>query len=130
MRKILVFLFMVFFIVACTQPQKQDVSKTSEINQQNQQSQINVAKQTVKEFTIKASRFKFDPGIITVNKGDRVKITVENVDTLHGINIIDLGISGNDVVEFVADKSGTFTFQCNNVCGEGHKEMKGTLRVT
>ena len=33
------------------------------------------------------------------------------------------------LIEFIADKTGTFTFKCNVPCGSGHKTMAGTLIV-
>ena len=54
---------------------------------------------------------------------------------VHGFKINEFNIDeklnpGEEVtVTFVADKTGVFTFFCNVPCGEGHKEMKGTLIV-
>ncbi len=83
----------------------------------------------VKEFTVKAFRFGYTPDTITVNKGDKVKINIDNTDTLHGIRIPDLRIRGDEVLEFTANKSGEFTWYCNNMCGEGHMKMSGKLIV-
>lgn len=83
----------------------------------------------VKEFGIKAFRFGYSPDTINVNKGDKVKITIENTDTKHGIRIPSLGLAGNDVVEFSADTAGEFEWLCNVMCGSGHREMKGKLIV-
>lgn len=84
---------------------------------------------SVKEFTIKAFRFGYSPDIITVNQGDKVKIIIENTDTLHGIRIPELGIKGNEVLEFTADKKGEFVWYCTNMCGSGHMQMQGKLIV-
>ncbi len=83
----------------------------------------------LKEFNIKAFRFGYTPNEIVVNKGDRVKIIIDNTDTLHGMRIPKLEINGNDVVEFVADRAGEFVWYCNNMCGTGHREMSGKLIV-
>jgi cytochrome c oxidase subunit 2 len=32
-------------------------------------------------------------------------------------------------VEFIADRAGTFPFECSHFCGLGHKKMKGELVV-
>ncbi len=82
-----------------------------------------------KVITIDAVRWQYAPETITVKKGDKVKIIVTNKDTAHGIAIPDFGVSGADSVEFTADKTGTFEFHCPTYCGQGHKEMKGTLIV-
>lgn len=82
-----------------------------------------------KEFTVKAYRFGYTPDTITVNKGDKVKITIDSTDVLHGIRIPDLGIKANDVLEFIADKQGVFVWYCTDMCGEGHRDMQGKLIV-
>ncbi len=83
----------------------------------------------VKVINIDAQRFQFNPGSITVKRGDHVKIVIHNKDTTHGIMIPDYGVSGIEGVEFTADKVGTFEFRCPTMCGSGHRDMKGTLIV-
>lgn len=83
----------------------------------------------VKEFKINAFKYYFDPDIITVKKGDKVKITVNNTDVIHGLRIPELGISGNETVEFTAGQSGEFAWYCNNYCGDGHGRMQGKLII-
>lgn len=89
----------------------------------------NVAKESVKEFTVKAFRFGYSPDIIKVNMGDKVKLIIENTDTLHGIRIPDLAIRGDEVLEFTADKTGEFIWYCANMCGNEHMQMQGKLIV-
>lgn len=89
-----------------------------------------IEEQEINEFTVNAFRFGYSPDIIQVNKGDKVRIKINNTDTLHGIRIPDFGIQGNDFVEFTADKSGEFEWYCNNVCGQGHMQMKGRIIVS
>lgn len=84
---------------------------------------------SVKAFTIQAFRFGYSPDVINVNRGDKVKIIINNTDTLHGIRIPDLGIRGNEVLEFTANKTGEFTWYCTNMCGNGHMQMQGKLIV-
>lgn len=89
----------------------------------------------VKAFTIKAKKYSFEPSTIVVNKGDRVKITLISEDTSHGFKLgaygIDIKIRPNTphLVDFVANKEGTFTFKCSKFCGWGHFFMKGKLIV-
>ena len=59
----------------------------------------------------------------------KVKINIDNTDTLHGIRIPDLGIRGDETLEFTADKAGEFTWYCTNMCGSGHMQMQGKLIV-
>jgi len=89
----------------------------------------NAIKSDVKEFTINAFRFGYSPDTITVNKGDNVKLTIKNTDTLHGIRIPELGLKGNELIEFTADKTGEFTWYCANMCGNEHMQMQGKLIV-
>lgn len=88
-----------------------------------------VAQSDAKEFTVNAFRFGYTPDTITVNKGDKVKIIINNTDTLHGIRIPDLNLKGNDLIEFTADKTGEFDWYCAVYCGEEHMKMKGKLIV-
>lgn len=83
----------------------------------------------VKEFKIDAYRFGYSPDIIEVNKGDKIKIIINNTDTLHGIIIPDLNIIGDETLEFTADKKGEFVWYCANMCGGGHMQMQGKLIV-
>jgi len=75
---------------------------------------------------------------IRVRKGDRVVLKLKSSDVVHGFSLKDLGIIIEDgippgsvrLVSFVADKTGTFTFSCNAICGTNHEKMQGTLVVT
>jgi cytochrome c oxidase subunit 2 len=88
-----------------------------------------------KEFTITAKSWAFDPAVITVKQGDKVKLKIKSIDITHGFAlpdfnvIIDLVPNKEETVEFTADKKGEFTFFCSFLCGEGHKDMKGKLVV-
>jgi cytochrome c oxidase subunit 2 len=87
------------------------------------------ASASVKEFTLNATRFQYSPETITVSKGDRVRIRINNIDALHGIRIPEFGVGDKEKVEFIADKTGEFDFYCTVFCGSGHNEMKGKLVV-
>ena len=89
----------------------------------------NSIKENTREFNVKTFRFGYTPDVIEINKGDKVKINIENTDVLHGIRIPELNVKGNDILEFTADKTGEFIWYCTNMCGEGHKQMKGKLVV-
>ena len=89
----------------------------------------------VKEFTMTAKNWEFEPSTIRVNQGDQVKITVTSVDVTHGFAIPAFGVSErltpgkSEVVEFFVDKKGTFGFACSVFCGAGHNLMEGQLIV-
>lgn len=88
-----------------------------------------------KEFIITAKQWSFSPSIIKIKKGDTVVLKLKSADVKHGISIPDFGINEQiepgetKIVEFVADKTGTFAFSCNIPCGVGHKAMTGTIIV-
>lgn len=87
------------------------------------------------EFTITAKSWAFDPAVITVKQGDKVKLKIKSIDVTHGFALpdfnvkIDLVPNKEETVEFTADKKGEFTFFCSVMCGEGHQDMNGKLVV-
>ena len=89
----------------------------------------------VRVITAKAFRFDFDPNPIIVNQGERVKIIMTSTDVTHGIAIPDFGINVRllprrpTVIDFTADRAGSFPFACSVSCGAGHTSMRGTLIV-
>ena len=89
----------------------------------------------LREFVITAQQFEYAPNIIRVNKGDRVKITLEATDVMHGFYLDGYGINlkswehQSDTAEFVADKTGKFRFRCSQTCGPLHPFMIGELIV-
>ncbi len=90
---------------------------------------IDESTETYKEFTVQAIRFGYTPNTITVNKGDQVKITIENLDFTHGIRFPELEVQGDTIIDFTAAEAGQFMWFCNNYCGAGHGSMSGTLIV-
>ncbi len=93
------------------------------------------ANATVKEFSMTAKRFEFNPKSITVKKGDTVRITLTSEDVTHGFAINEFNVServepgSETTVEFVADTAGTFVYYCNIPCGPSHSIMRGQLIV-
>lgn len=90
---------------------------------------------SIKSFTIMAKNWEFSPSTIKVKKGETVKLTVVSTDVAHGFSLPDFGVNkkfgaGETITaQFVADKTGSFSFTCNVFCGAGHKDMRGTLIV-
>lgn len=89
----------------------------------------------VKEFTISGQDFSFVPSLITVKKGDKVKITFNNTAGFHDFKIDEYGVAtkkteapSQEVLEFTADKSGEFEYYCS-VGTHRAMGMKGTLKV-
>ena len=83
----------------------------------------------VREITVDAKMFEFNPNIIKVKEGERVRIKINNLDVEHAISIPELGIDIHDEGEFVAGKKGNFSFSCHIYCGSGHSSMQGVLVV-
>jgi cytochrome c oxidase subunit II len=87
------------------------------------------------EIKMTAKKYAFDPSTIKVKKGDHVKLTITATDHDHGFKLaafdIDQKLTKSEpvTVEFTADKTGTFPFECSVFCGLGHKRMKGELIV-
>lgn len=88
-----------------------------------------------REIMMTAKNYEYDPGVITVKEGEHVKLIVTALDHDHGIKIdafhIDQVLKKGEptTIEFTADSTGTFEFQCSRFCGLGHKGMKGELIV-
>ena len=64
------------------------------------------------------------PRVIRVYRGDTVRLLITSDDVAHGFRIEGLGVEAvpiragkYQVVEFVADRSGTFEYFCNLTCG-------------
>ncbi len=89
----------------------------------------------LKEFTVTGQNFSFTPNVINVNKGDHVKITFNNTQGFHDFKIDEFGVAAKqakspntEVLEFTADKSGTFQYYCS-VGAHRSMGMFGTLNV-
>ena len=89
----------------------------------------------VREIRVRAFQFSFDPKEIRVKEGERVRLIITSEDVPHGFSLPDFGINeylapGKEtIVEFTANKKGTFEFRCSVFCGTGHSNMRGVLIV-
>jgi cytochrome c oxidase subunit 2 len=87
------------------------------------------------EVTVKASQFAFDPPVLHVNRGDRVVLTLQAADVVHGLYLDGYGVTMraepgmSRQVEFVADQAGKFRYRCSVSCGNLHPFMIGELIV-
>jgi heme/copper-type cytochrome/quinol oxidase subunit 2 len=85
--------------------------------------------------TIQASQWKYSPGVITVNEGDRVTLRLTTDDVTHGFYLDGYGITTAVIphetteIHFLATKSGRWMFRCSVTCGPFHPYMIGWLRV-
>ena len=82
-----------------------------------------------------AEQYVFDPPVLRVNRGDRVILTLQAADVVHGFYLdgydikarVEPGIS--QTIEFTADKAGKFRYRCSVSCGTLHPFMIGELIV-
>ncbi|MGO9275711.1 MAG: cupredoxin domain-containing protein [Terriglobia bacterium] len=87
------------------------------------------------EIKVMAKRFEYDPNVITVKKGNHVRLLITAADHDHGFKLAAFNIDqliekgSTATIEFTASKAGTFPFQCSHFCGMGHGKMKGKLVV-
>ncbi len=85
---------------------------------------------------ITAKKFEYNPNKITLKKGVPVTLEFTSLDRLHGFTCPGLGIRGDIVpgkglkIQFTPQKAGTFPFNCDIFCGEGHENMTGEFIVT
>ncbi len=88
-----------------------------------------------REIQVTAKKYEFNPKVITVKKGEHVKLIITALDRDHGFKLdafkINQKLKKGDpaTIEFTADKAGTFPFHCSDFCGMGHLKMKGKLIV-
>ncbi|MGA7339950.1 MAG: cupredoxin domain-containing protein [Terracidiphilus sp.] len=84
---------------------------------------------------ITAKRFAFDPGEITLKKGEPVLLVLKSADVAHGLRFRDLNVNmkvsagGTAEVEFTPQKTGDFVGHCSVFCGSGHGSMTLKLHV-
>ncbi len=69
---------------------------------------------------ISAGSYFYDPSLVRVKKGERVKIVLSARDTMHDVNIDELGLKipatrpgETNFVEFTAEKVGEYEYYCS-----------------
>lgn len=84
---------------------------------------------------ITAKRFGFDPGEITLKKGQPVVLVLKSSDVSHGLRFRELNIDvkvkahSQAEVQLTPDKTGDFIGHCDVFCGSGHGSMMLTIHV-
>ena len=84
---------------------------------------------------ITAKRFVFEPGEITLKKGQPAVIVLKSVDVAHGLRFRELNLAvkvdaGRTAeVQFTPEKTGEFVGHCYVFCGSGHGSMAMKLHV-
>ncbi len=93
------------------------------------------ARPVTREVTLAMNQFAFDPPVLRVNQGDRVALTLQSTDVVHGFYLdghnidarVEPGVSQQ--VEFLAGRAGKFRYRCSVACGSLHPFMIGELVV-
>ena len=87
------------------------------------------AQGTPRQIVITAKRFSYEPGEITLKKGQPVVLVLKSADVAHGLKLRDFNINvkvkAGDTAEiqFTPDKTGDFVAHCSVFCGSGHGAM-------
>jgi len=99
-----------------------------------------------------AKKYAYSPEEIRVKKGTRVQLKIRATDRTHGFKIRlypegtpekgEPGLQMKDnqnefkleqnqerIIEFVAERPGTYIFRCSVFCGMGHRGMNGKVIV-
>jgi cytochrome c oxidase subunit 2 len=84
---------------------------------------------------ITAKRFTYEPGEITLKKGQPVVLVLKSVDVAHGLRVHELNVDakipagGQKEVQLTPQKMGNFVAHCSVFCGPGHGSMALKLHV-
>lgn len=88
------------------------------------------------EFTLVGHKGQWGTDVIRVTEGETVRLRLTSADVVHGFALKAYGIELDEVypgkvkvIDFVADKPGTFLFNCTIVCNAGHRHMEGEIIV-
>lgn len=87
------------------------------------------------QVTMTAGQFAYDPPVLRLNQGDRVILTLQAADVVHGFYLDGYGLERRvepglpQKLEFVADRVGKFRYRCSVSCGTLHPFMIGELIV-
>ena len=88
-----------------------------------------------REFTIRASEYRFSPDRIEVTQDDLVKLTIQSGDVAYSFTIDEYRLAkrspagGSTTLEFRADRPGRFPFYSNMTNDGRHESMRGELVV-
>jgi len=88
-----------------------------------------------RRIAVVSKRFAFEPGEITLKKGEPVVLVLKSTDVAHGLRFRELNLDmkvdkgGTAEVPFTPTKTGDFVGHCSVFCGSGHGSMTLTLHV-
>lgn len=88
-----------------------------------------------RHITVRARSFAFEPGTLSVNRGDTIVIRLESNDVVHGLQVDGYNARGiaepgrPAEIRFTASRTGSFPMRCPVSCGNLHPFMIGKLVV-
>jgi len=94
-----------------------------------------VAPASPRRVEVTAQRYAFNPGEVTLKKGEPVILVLKSLDVSHGLRIRELGVEmkaskgATAEARFTPEKTGDFTAHCFVFCGAGHGTMTLTVHV-
>ena len=97
--------------------------------------QETAAEPPVHEIRLTVKKYEYQPNVIHVKEGERVRLILTALDRKLGFELKEWKIKtevekGEETaVELVASRSGEFEFKCSVFCGFGHGRVKGMLVV-
>jgi plastocyanin len=105
-----------------------------------------------RDLIITAHKYGYDPAVVHVNRGDRVRIRLVAKDVTHGFYLEGYDLDAKvrpenptfwlrqpsvgeqyhevEQIEFVARRTGKFRYRCSTTCGYMHPFMQGELIVS
>ncbi len=114
--------------------------------------QLGQAAPQERTLTITAQKYAYDPPVLRVNRGDRVRVRLVAKDVTHGFYLegYDLDAKARpdnptfwvrrpstrddykevEEISFVANRPGKFRYRCSTTCGYMHPFMQGELIVS
>jgi cytochrome c oxidase subunit 2 len=88
-----------------------------------------------KRIEITAKRFTYEPGEITLTKGQPVVLVIKSLDVTHGLRVRELNVDvkipvgAPKEVPLTPEKTGDFVAHCSVFCGPNHGSMALKLHV-
>lgn len=88
-----------------------------------------------RRIVITARRFSYDPGEITLKRGEPVVLVLKSEDVAHGLRIREFNVNmklkagGTQEVQFTPNNTGDFMGHCSVFCGSGHGSMALKIHV-
>jgi len=95
----------------------------------------NSAANSMQTIQIHAKRYQYEPSILTLKRGETVKLLLTSEDRTHCFMVKPLGddtdIEPGKTTEITIrpEKAGTYTTICDHYCGLGHNGMKMKIVV-